>query len=237
MTLGTVMYFCNVNFKQCDSHLKVEGVTESSVNSVCITTTWILFLISLQWSQQIRSADQAFPREKVAVAWNLFQSTLCETIDNSFVSFVVVVFNSPQGKIDFQKVKIINDRQLFTYDHLPCCCLTGEILLPPAKKVDTRKITTTRFLSVWRMMKQITSRAALLAASQGGRRAATSWRTPSCHNHKWTSWQRDWSRGKPASVSNFSRWCSDSVFRLSLSGHFSKMDCEKLRSKGWKILY
>ena len=25
---------------QCNSHLKVEGVTESSVNSVCITTTW-----------------------------------------------------------------------------------------------------------------------------------------------------------------------------------------------------
>ena len=42
-------------------------------------------------------------------------------------------------------------------------------------------------------------------------------------------------QSKPTSVSNFSRWCPDSVFRLSLSGHFSKMDCGKLGSEEYKF--
>ena len=52
-------------------------------------------------------------------------------------------------------------------------------------------------------------------------------RSQSCHNYRSFSCVEQnlrTAQSKPTSVSNFSLWSPDSVFKLSLSGHFSKMD-------------
>ena len=105
--------------------------------------------------------------------------------------------------------------------------------------LQNQKITYARWWyasSSIRMMiciAKITSRAALLAASQGERRAATSWRTPSCHKHRSI-------RGELKSKACLSFQFQSMMSRFSLQAQPVRPLFEdglwKLGSKGWKIL-
>ena len=129
-------------------------------------------------------------REKSISGWSFPKSSgglkpcLAFSVNNVCETFATP-FNSPQGK----NGKSINDGQMFIL-RPPCCCLTDEIWLLPANKklikmiVQVEDIKDDRIHARSASRSLRTSSAALFAASQGKRRAATSWRTPSCQNHR-----------------------------------------------------
>ena len=113
------------------SNLKVDGVTESSVRRVCITTTWAINVLSFKQSMtmdniapiQTEASATYYPLNNVDVQVNLHQfSTIGRTIP-----FCCFSSNSVQ-----EKNWKWNFRNLFKL--LPDCCLTDGTLLPPANK-------------------------------------------------------------------------------------------------------
>ena len=151
------------------SNLKVDGVTESSVRRVCITTTWAINVLSFKQSMTMDNiapikteASATYnPLNNVDVQVNLHQfSTIGRTIP-----FWCFSSNSVQEK-KLEILEICLNCYLTAAWQMELCCLL-------------QIKTTTSTSASEEITIAATSRAVFLEASQGVRRAATSCRTPS----------------------------------------------------------
>ena len=150
--------------------------------------------------------------------------------------FIFVVFNSPQGEKLPSLSKSINDVQMLIQRK-------NTLLLPDrwnfvaSWKIKTlcKMMTCLKLKKIWRLMICIAKRSprelhSLLLPKVSGEQPRVEEHHPATFTDSFLKSEEN-SKAKPASVSNFSRWFPDSVFRLNLSGHFSKMDCENLGQK------
>ena len=152
------------------SNLKVDGVTESSVRRVCITTTWAINVLSFNLVESM-TISRPFRRKQVQhiTHWTMLMCKLTFINFRQLAEpFHFAAFHPTQfrRKIGNEILEICLNCYLTTAWQMELCCLL-------------QIKTTTSTPASEENNYAATSRAVFLEASQGVRRAATSWRTPS----------------------------------------------------------